>query len=1111
MNLGDKFHLKARDITFTFLPSGDIYEISHKETMINQWLSNPIDGALNNIYLRIYRNWDITAVPLIGVRSNSEIFTTEKYVKWKGFFEDVNYEVTFYITDAGVWFWDILLTGEDIEVDLIYAQDLGLADKSAVRSNEAYMSQYMDHSIFKDKQKGYVICTRQNQPQKSGFPYIQQGALSKVVGYSTDGLQFFGLSYKTTNQAEVLTKPCLANKNYQYEFAYTALQSEKLNLNGERHFVFYGLFKENHSSAIQELEFDHEIKKAWSYIRSESKDSSPLERVRLLSTIGEPLQTLEMTAQEIEKYFPNRQLEEFAQETLLSFFTDTYEHVVLKRKEELVERPHGHIIMSGHNDQVREDTMSTTSYMYGIFNSQLAIGNTSMNKMITNARNPLNIMKTSGQRIYIQIDRTYRLLTMPSMFEIGFNYARWYYKFLDDVIVITNLTKVDAAVLQLHVRSEKGKAYRFIVTNQVTMNNNEYEVPFHIKQNGNIVVCTADSKSDSAAVYPELNYYIHVTGTKIAVSDERELATNITPLSTSLLVMTMSPTAKWKLNVQGSLTKQEHLIQLSDIAKEIERYRIYYRQVNKGFKLTTSGKSTRELEKINTLAWWYTHHMLVHFSSPHGLEQYGGAAWGTRDVCQGPTEYFLATQNDQAVRDIIKTVFSHQYEDTGNWPQWFMFDKYTRVQQEESHGDIIVWPLKVVADYLEATGDYSILEEAVPYTDRGTFAFTARKATIMEHLLKEVDYIKNHFAHHTFLSLYDDGDWDDTLQPANEHLKKYMSSSWTVALTYQVLQKMAQALAVYDEKESSKMKELASGVESDFKRYILSENIIPGFVYMEKPGNIEFMLHPTDSKTGIHYRLLPMQRSIISELFTKEQAEQHYKLIKEHLYFPDGVRLMNRPANYEGGVSTHFKRAEQAANFGREVGLQYVHAHIRFVEAMAKLGYDHEVWKGLSVINPILIQEEIPHAEIRQSNTYFSSSDGKFATRYEAREKFAQLRTGDVAVKSGWRIYSSGPGIYMNQLISNALGIRRQQGNLVIDPVLPMELDQLEFTFQYVGKPVTYQYHLQHGKKQVIINGNNVDITSLADNPYRDGAIMVQAEELEKYLQTDENKVEIYL
>src|SRR5690606_11461681 len=197
-------------------------------------------------------------------------------------------------------------------------------------------------------------------------------------------------------------------------------------------------------------------------------------------------------------------------------------------------------------------------------------------------------------------------------------------------------------------------------------------------------------------------------------------------------------------------------------------------------------------------------------------------------------------------------------------------------------------------------------------------------------------------------------------------------------------------------------------------KYMEPANIIPGFLYMENADQPEKMLHPEDTKTGIQYRLLPMTRSMISELLTPEQAENHYQLIQETFFCPDGVRLMNRPANYQGGVSTHFKRAEQASNFGREVGLQYVHAHIRYIQSMAKLGHADEVWNGLEVINPIQIQNAVPNAEIRQSNTYFSSSDGKFNTRYEAQEEFSKLKDGSVPVKGGWRIYSSGPGIYMN-------------------------------------------------------------------------------------------------
>jgi cellobiose phosphorylase len=281
---------------------------------------------------------------------------------------------------------------------------------------------------------------------------------------------------------------------------------------------------------------------------------------------------------------------------------------------------------------------------------------------------------------------------------------------------------------------------------------------------------------------------------------------------------------------------------------------------------------------------------------------------------------------------------------------------------------------------------------------------------------------------------------------------------------------------------------------------------------MEDPKMPEFMLHPNDTKTGIEYRLLPMNRGIISELFSLEQAEAHYQIIKEHLACPDGVRLMNRPAQYTGGVSKHFKRAEQASNFGREIGLQYVHAHIRFVEAMAKLGKADEVWHGLEVINPVDLQTVVPNAERRQSNTYFSSSDGKFNTRYEAQVEFDKLRKGTVPVKGGWRIYSSGPGIYMNQLISHALGIRQEAGELVIDPVLPKKLNGLKFNFKFWGHPITFIYKITAGRtvKGVLINGNEAEVLKLK-NRYRQSGVQLSKQELEKYLKSDSNEIEIIM
>jgi len=1103
-----KYELSAGGTTVTFLNSGDIFEIVHGDTMINQIRGNVVDGSMNNIFLRIYEGKEIKAYPLLGIKSTSNFFVGETQAKWEGSVSDVSYTVDFRLTDSGFWFWDVSVDAGEKIVDVIYTQDLGLAHRGMIQSNEAYTSQYIDFKVFDDKQKGYVVCSRQNQPQGGGkFPYIQQGSLTKSVAYSTDGYQFFGLSYKETDVPEVLLKPSLDNFVYQYEFAYVALQSEKST--GKENFIFYGAVKDNQQEAITELAYQEEIQQAWDSSKKE-KGFARLPKVKFKSTIGKPLKTLEMSPAELEALYPNRVQEEKAEGELLSFFTPTKEHVILKQKEALVERSHGHVILSGDNLTVNEAIITSTSYMYGLFNAQVVVGNTTMNKMLSNARNGLNVMKTSGQRIYVEIDGSYQMLTMPSLYELGFNYARWYYKTEEDTFIITNFTTTDAPEIRLNVKSQSGKSYKYLVTNQVIMNEKEYEVPFSMSIDGQLITFNIDSGGFVANYYPNLCYHLHVQGAKLRVGDESLLVENIAPMSASLVVLDLAATKDFTLILQGYINGGQYEEVNREFEAEATKYRDFFGKVMNGFNLSMTDQTSSDLEKMNILSWWYTQNMFVHYLVPHGLEQYGGAAWGTRDVCQGPFEYFMSMGHHEIARQILLTVFSHQFEDDGNWPQWFMFDKYVNIQAGESHGDIIAWPLNVIADYLYVTKDFSILEEEIPYMDRETFNFTASKESLMAHIQKEVDYIKANFLHDTYLSCYGDGDWDDTLQPHDQKLKKYMASSWTVALTYQGMKRLAGVLEEINSAASKEFSELAEGIERDYHKYILTSDVIPGFLYLEDPEHPEFMIHPTDKKLEIEYRLLPMQQSMISELFSKEQALSHYQIIKEKLQCPDGVRLMNKPATYAGGVSTKFKRAEQASNFGREVGLQYVHAHIRFIEAMAKLGKKDEVWNGLFQINPVNIQDSVKNAERRQSNAYFSSSDGKFNTRYEAFENFDKLRTGEVSVKGGWRVYSSGPGIYLNQVISNTLGIRQVGGDLVIDPMIPADFSGLVFDFAFDEIPATFIYHLGNAEQKVLMNGKEVKANRVS-NRYREGGFLISKEDLAKNLNDAHNKIEIYL
>lgn len=1107
----ETYTIQNHKVKIDFLATGDIYSIKSGEISINQLLGNHIDGSLNNIYLRLYKKHEqIDYYPLLGINSNSSFSISTTNARWKGTIEDIKYEVVFHLADDAIWFWEVSIDdNHNQKVDLVYTQDIGLAHTNALQSNEAYVSQYIDHSVYKNHKDSFTICSRQNQDQQGLNPFIQQGSLQRNIGFSTDGFQFFGQTYKQTNVPEALLQQNLANTVYQYEFAYSALQSEPIHLNNKKTFIFYVHFQDNHPEAVTQLENEAFIHKAWDNVQSQSITLyRPIEKVAKHSWIGAPLCGERLTIEEMENLYPNRILEEKNGDDLFSFYTDTFEHVVLPEKELSVERPHGHIIMSGNNHKVVTDTITSNHYMYGMFNSQIAIGNTNMNKLLSNARNPLNIMKTSGQRIYIEMEGTFRLLTLPSVYELGFNYSRWYYKLPNDLLLIKAYTTVEEKSIHLEIRSLHNNQYRFLISNHITMHPNEDEVSISFERNNQIVTVTAGEDAPSKQTYPQLSYFMDMNETTFTLENEQFLINNGSS-NTPFIIFKTDKTSDLHFSIEGSLTGKRNNVQEVDFPTEAKKYQAYYKKIMNHFHL--SGPSSHQLNKLNVIAWWYTHNMLVHFSTPHGLEQYGGAAWGTRDVSQGPVEYFLATGQDDTVRSILIEIYKHQYMESGDFPQWFMFDQYNKIQQSDSHGDIIIWPLKVLGDYLKHTGDFTILDEEVPYTLEKDFTFTKQNYSIIEHVKKQLNYIQSNFLHDTHLSSYDDGDWDDTLQPANSQLKSYMISSWTVALTFESIRNLSTILAKTKYKSlGEELSIVKQGIQSDFQGYIMKDKIIPGFIYMENKKHIDFMLHPTDTVTGIDYRLLPMQESIISELFTKEQADTHVNIIEKHLTFPDGVRLMNRPAKYQGGNSTHFKRAEQAANFGREIGLQYVHAHIRFIEAMAKYGKAEQAWKGLFQINPVLIQETVPNAEVRQSNTYFSSSDGKFNTRYDAQEHFDKLRIGSIPVKGGWRIYSSGPGIYMNQLISNVLGIRKESDAVIIDPILPRELDGLTLNFELCNKVIQIKYHYHKDIELIELNGKKLEYT-VQPNAYRTGGKAVPISIFKELLLEDNNQLDIYL
>src|SRR5690606_16008330 len=284
----------------------------------------------------------------------------------------------------------------------------------------------------------------------------------------------------------------------------------------------------------------------------------------------------------------------------------------------------------------------------------------------------------------------------------------------------------------------------------------------------------------------------------------------------------------------------------------------------------------------------------------------------------------------------------------------------------------------------------------------------------------------------------------------------------------------------------------------EFSRHLVADGVVAGYgLVREAPLGadlgIDVLLHPSDATTGVRYSLLPLNRGVISGMFSREQAEHHLQLIERHLKGPDGARLMDRPLRYQGGPQRIFQRAESSTYFGREIGLMYVHEHLRYAEAQARMGKPDALLQALRQAIPVDYQQVVPQGTARQANCYYSSSDVLFSSRYAADEHYDEVVEGKRPLEGGWRVYSSGLGIYVTLVVWRLLGLRIEHGQLIIDPVLAPSLDGLEAVLRFRGRPVRFVYHVEgqgFGPRAISVNGKAAQFDR-EESPYRPGGAVL--------------------
>lgn len=1119
-----------KGVSVDFLDNGLIRAIEADPIRISLRTESPFSGVAANIWLRKRGN-PIEFAPLTGPGCESWQRSGESSCKTSGSFNGIDYNCRLTLSPESLsWEWKIGLinnSGADTELDLIYLQDVGLKIISPEQVNEYYVSQYIERRIFEDKLYGSVICCRQNLKEADGHPWLMIAAVNGAASACIDGMQFYGKKFRETGTPEGLSDSDLGGE-YAGESSVVALQRKPFILaRGEKNTTaFVAIFLHNHQSATSIADLDRLpglVKEFPSEVIADTAATTvrSATTVRPGSNLFNNLSLLradDLSENDLDLFFGKQRIHcETYNGSLLSFFRGKYNHVMLRAKELLTDRPHGHIMQAMPGLVPDESIMSTTAFAFGVFNSHVTQGNTNFTTLLSICNSQFNLAPEKGQRIFVDIDGEYRLLGVPSAFEMGLNHCTWIYRYGDCCLQIRTWTSIRSAQINMEFRVIQGKGMRIIVTNHFDRLNG-WKVTQGQRPGEYIALPDVDSMVSSK--FPEASFIfsVHAPASEYLTGGDELISDDGIPQGSNMFVIKTEVVKSLILTITGGVTSPSIPIRFeeadmqwdSDCSDALQQWNnISLNLVLKGSREDTS---SNDISIINYILPWYGMNALIHYLTPYGLEQFSGAAWGTRDVAQGPVEMLLSLQKYSEVKQILRIIFSHQNPD-GGWPQWWMFDSFSEIRADSAHGDVIYWILIALCSYIRTTDDFQFLEEELPYYKTKSISESEVKP-LDDHINRLIKKITDSFVPGTTLTEYGGGDWNDSLQPVSRDHAKRMISSWTVEMNYQAFREYAEVcLKQGDLFKASEIDDYCDRISADFNKYLVKDGVVAGYGLVEDDETVSHLLHPTDQRTGIKYSLLPMERGILSGIFTPEQKKRHMELIKNHLTGPDGARLMDRPLKYSGGLQKLFQRAESSTFFGREIGLMYTHEHIRYAEALAITGKADEFLRALRQAVPVGCRETVPCADIRQSNCYYSSSDIIFKSRYEADELYNEVISGMRTFRGGWRVYSSGPGIFTGIIIMRFLGLRIEWGNIIIDPVIPSSIGEVTVSLDFMGCRVSFKYIVEKnnfGPYKLVVNGNEVAFTH-DHNPYRKGGALINKQQFITMLDNPENRVEVWL
>src|SRR3984885_2227646 len=734
MSLTSRSGLRAQ-----FNANGSLRRFDCDPIALLLFVGNELEGGPTNLYLRRHAE-TMQWTPLLGPRSGSHFHAdpASGLPVGTGTWSGIHYSIALVLAgDLPAWFWHVRLENTSPTpqlLDLTYAQDIALAPYGAVRMNEYYVSQYIDHTPLRHAAHGLAVASRQNLAADRRNPWCLIGSLRAATSCATDAMQFHGLASRA-GDAPVGLAGELPGRRLQHEHAMVVIRDVPIMLNPGSGAAagFFGRYLPDHPEASSASDLEHlSATLALAQAAPPTVAAVPAgatSRATLFSC-APLLNGSDLGAGQLRTLFGSqwRHQELDRHGELLSFFHGEDCHVVLRAKELGVQRPHGHMLRTGRHLTPDESALTSTVWMSGVFHSLITQGHVSINRFVSTVHSYLSLFRSHGQRVFVQLGGTWRLLNVPSAFEMSPDVCRWVYRYEEGVIEVKAEARSEPHELTLSIEVA-GMPTRMLMCHHVALNGDDGSTAgaARWRRDGEDVVVAPLPGTELGRRFPEGSFRIAaLAGTHFErVGGDELLFNDGRSRQQPYVCIVTAPASSAGIRIQGQLIAAHTQTPL--LVKPGTRL------IPKlTMRVATASALAGPVAALADIVPWYTHNALVHYLSPRGLEQFSGGGWGTRDVCQGPVEMLLALGRVAPIRDLLLRVMAAQNPD-GDWPQWFMFFERDRdIRAGDSHGDIVFWPLLVLSQYLIASGDAAILDEVVTFFDaRGPES--GERATVWQH------------------------------------------------------------------------------------------------------------------------------------------------------------------------------------------------------------------------------------------------------------------------------------------------------------------------------------------------------------------------------------------